>query len=148
MDKYKKLKTQLNKNYKEIAVAIAKDYSVYGSYNKLSKIYGTGYANLCRLIRENLDYIQKSYPEVYDTYTSKINENNEQRLNTMRKNSAKTRRKSREYLPYFNNRAFKELPKQIKYDDFLNWCVKFNTGDLTGVDLISMAAKNGIKITN
>lgn len=140
MNKYKNLKIELSKNYKKIAVIIAEDYASYGSYYKLERIYGTSKANLCRLIKGHLGYIQEYYPEVYRDYNLKVKENN--------KKSAESRRKPREYLLCSDNRAFKELPKQIKYEDFLTWCVKFNTGDLTGTDLISMAEKNGIRVIN
>lgn len=148
MGKYIKLKMELSKNYKEIAVIIAKDYVIYGSYYKLSLIYGTSKANLCRLVRDHLEYIQDHYPETYKEYSLKIEENNKKRIKTMNKKSVESRRKPKGYSLCFNSKAFKELPKQIKYEDFLNWCVKFNTGDLTGVDLISIAAKNGIRVIN
>ncbi|WP_454055582.1 hypothetical protein [Clostridium sp. Marseille-Q7071] len=148
MGKYIKLKMELSKNYKEIAAIIAKDYVIYGSYYKLSLIYGTGKANLCRLVKDHSEYIQEKYPEIYKEYSLKIEKNNKKRIKTMNKKSLESRRNPREYLLCFDNKVFEELPKQIEYDDFLSWCVKFNTGDLTGVDLISIAAKNGIKVIN
>ncbi|WP_291566186.1 MULTISPECIES: hypothetical protein [unclassified Clostridium] len=148
MGKYIKLKMELSKDYKEIAAIIAKDYVIYGSYYKLSLIYGTGKANLYRLVKSHLEYIQENYPEIYKEYSLKIEENNKKGIKIRNKKSEESRKNPREYLSYFDNKVFKELPKQIEYDDFLSWCVKFNTGDLSGVDLISIAAKNGIKVIN
>lgn len=146
MGKYIKLKMELSKNYKEIAAIIAKDYVIYGSYYKLSLIYGTGKANLYRLVKSHLEYIQDHYPEIYKEYSLKIKENNKKGIKN--KKSEESKRKQRDYLLYFDSKVFEELPKQIEYDDFLSWCVKFNTGELTGVDLINMAEKNGIRVVS
>jgi len=146
MGNYIKLKMELSKNYKEIAAIIAKDYVIYGSYYKLSLIYGTGKANLYRLVKSHLEYIQEHYPEIYKEYSLKIKENNKKGIKN--KKSEESRRKQRDYLLYFDSKVFEELPKQIEYDDFLSWCVKFNTGELTGVDLINMAEKNGIRVVS
>lgn len=148
MGKYIELKMELSKDYKEIAAIIAKDYVIYGNYYKLSLIYGTCKANLCRLVKDHSEYIQENYPEIYKEYSLRIEKNNKKRIKIMNKKREESRRKPREYLLCFDNKAFKELPKQIEYDDFLNWCVKFNTGDLSGVDLISIAARNGVKVIN
>ncbi|HAG43786.1 MAG TPA: hypothetical protein DCL31_11215 [Clostridium sp.] len=137
---------ELSKNYKEIAAIIAKDYVIYGSYYKLSLIYGTGKANLYRLVKSHLEYIQERYPEIYKEYSLKIKENNKKGIKN--KKSEESRRKQRDYLLYFDSKVFEELPKQIEYDDFLSWCVKFNTGELTGVDLNNMAEKNGIRVVS
>ncbi|GAA0122684.1 MAG: hypothetical protein KID00_07480 [Clostridium argentinense] len=148
MGKYLKLKIELSKNYKEIAVIIAKDYVIYGSYYKLSLIYKTSKANLHRLVKSHLTYIKDYYPEVYKEYSLKIKENNKRGIKIKNKKSEETRRNTREYLVCFDSKIFEELPKQIEYDEFLSWCIKFNTGNLTGVDLVSIAAKNGIEVIN
>jgi len=98
------------------------------------------------LVKSHLEYIQEHYPEIYKEYSLKIKENNKKGIKN--KKSEESRRKQRDYLLYFDSTVFEELPKQIEYDDFLSWCVKFNTGELTGVDLINMAKKNGIRVVS
>lgn len=146
MSKYKELKQSLNKDYSEMAVIIARDYVLHGSYYKLASIYGTSKENLCRLVKSHLKYIQNHYPKIYKEYNLKIEESHKKRFKSMQQKSAEVRRNQKEYLLCFNNKAFEELPKQIKYKEFLNWCTKFETGQLSGMDLISMAEKNGIKV--
>lgn len=46
----------------------------------------------------------------------------------------------------FNKEVFSLLPKEIKYIDFLNFILEYNTGSLTGNQLIKMAEKNGVHV--
>lgn len=144
MNKYKGLKEKLNKNYKEIAAQIVKDYIKYGSYYKVASVYGVTMGNLSMLVKRHSGYIEKQYPEVYKEFVKKRDETSRARYMAMQKRSAEARGK--EGLLHFSNRSFKELPKKVKYIDFLDWCCKYDTKDLRGIELVNMAERNGIKI--
>lgn len=147
MNKYKDLKEKLNKDYKEIAVVIVQDYVKHGSYYKLARFYGTTRENLSRLVKAHIGYIEKHYPELYKEFNKQMNETSKARYAEMQKKSAEARiKKSKDCLLHFSNRNFKELPKQVKYTDFLNWCCQYDTKDLRGTELVNMAERNGITI--
>ncbi|WP_291568582.1 hypothetical protein [Clostridium sp. UBA2485] len=147
MDKYKKLKEKLNKDYKEIAVHIVKDYAKYGSYGKLVSVYGTSRENLSRLVRTHISYIERHYPELYKRFNEQYNETSKARYMEMQQRSSEAReKKSKDCLLHFSNRNFKELPKTIEYRSFLDWCCQYDTKDLRGIELVSMAERNGITI--
>lgn len=147
MNKYKDLKEKLNKDYKEIAVIIAQDYVKHGSYYKLARFYGTTRENLSRLVKAHIGYIEKYYPQLYKQFNEQINETSKVRYREMQRRSTEVRRKkSKECLLHFSNRSFKELPKRVKYIDFLDWCCKYDTKDLQGTELVNMAKRNGIKV--
>lgn len=144
MSKYKELKQSLNKNYKEMAVCIVKDYIKYGSYYKVASVYGVTMGNLSMLVKRHSGYIEKQYPEVYKEFIKKREETSRARYMAMQKRSAEAR--SKEGLLHLNNRSFKELPKKVKYIEFLDWCCKYDTKDLRGTELVNMAERNGITV--
>lgn len=136
---YKELKKAYSKE--QLAVFFLKEYLKYGTLVKMGNKYHVSHMTLYKIINDNLEYIEKNHPNLYKKYISKIEKN--KRLGKGRKpSSSKCSKRISELIA----REIKALPKEIRYKDFLNWCVNYNTEDLTGMQLIELAEINGVKV--
>ncbi|ARC85655.1 hypothetical protein U732_1108 [Clostridium argentinense CDC 2741] len=137
---YKELKKAYSKE--QLAVFFLKEYLKYGTLVKIGNKYNVSHMTLYKIINDNLEYIEKNHINLHKKYISKIEKN--KRIGKGRKSYSSS--SSNKRLFKLLSKEMETLPKEIRYKDFLEWCINHSTENLTGIQLIELAKINGVKV--
>ncbi len=123
---------QSHLNGLQITKKIMEDYLIYGNYEKLGKAYDTSKLNLKEHMIKWRNLGKKAYPKLYAAFESRVEQN-------INKSNADE---------YIESSMFQDIPKQIKYCEFIDKMCQIDTKAATINQLLEIAAKNGIKVIN
>jgi len=115
----------------QIGKKIMVDYLIYGSYEKLAKLYSTNITNINSHIAYWGTLLNKAYPKLFAKYKEAT--------------GYSIRKMEREVEGYINISIFRGLPKQISYKEFIDHMINSNAESSVN-NLMSLAEKEGIKI--
>jgi hypothetical protein len=113
---------------------VMKEAVEIGSLGAVGEKYGVSASNLCKMISYYKDELDRDYPEElarYKAYAGYM----------MQRKPAYEPPESR-----FSSKVFEGLNKEILDLKFLDFVDKYNTGELSTIQLIKMASNKGIKV--
>lgn len=135
---------ELKKTYskEQLALFFLKEYLKCGTLVEMGNKYNISHMTLYKAINNNLDYIKINHPKLYKEYICQIEKN--KKIGKGRKSHSSNSCNKR--LLKLITKEMETLPKEIRYKDFLEWCVSRSTENLTGIQLVEIAKINGIKV--
>ena len=135
MNKYAE---RINEGEREVDVLseVMELYLKYGSWTECEKITGVNKHTLRNFVISRIGCIREE-----DTRASKLLKE----YNKKRRGNFDEGLTNGESLKALNESIFDDLPKKMKYNDFLNEMCKYRT-EKSGLELIEIANKHGIDV--
>ncbi len=124
----------------DICIKIINDYLSVNYFNDLEKKYETKGGSLSSYVKSREKIVKSQYPEIYRLYIAKKENNKNNLIGVKHKGYSRDEKITEEDMD--------KLPKEINYNEFLNFLIKFNTGTLTGKQLVKIANSRGITVLN
>lgn len=128
-----------NMSEHDLCLHVIDNYFKYGAFEKIEHIYGTSRTVIVKFINSHKKELTKKNPKLMKKYAE---------AKIANRRSSQLRRKPDDVIKKnkLDNKAWETLPNKIKYKDFLNFILDYETGALTGQKLVEIAATHGITV--
>lgn len=127
----------------ELSEFLMKEYITLGSYVQLEMKYKTTKTNIKNHIDKHIDDVNLEKPYIVDLFKHKAKQN---KLGKPKRCVVKKKAEVYE-KEKLNSNHFKQLPKVVEYRKLIDWVDKnYNTGDMTGVEIIKIAQEQRVKV--
>lgn len=119
-------------------------YIKIGTFKAMEDKYFVTKTTIKLHIEKYIDEVKFEKPYLYDLYKYKTDYN--------KKNPKKTdewmkQKKEQEQKEKLQEKHFKKLPGKIEYGQLRDWAdANYNTGNLTGEEIVEMALEQGVKV--
>lgn len=140
---WKELKKSMSRM--DLCKKIIHDYLNHGTFIKLESLYNVNQMTLITFLRAHDNEVIADDPLLYEKFekakkdSTKSKEHKEKAKRGYLKSQSGTLKK-------FNEDVLDQLPKALKYDEFVNFLLQHRTGSRSVEYLIEIANKRGIKI--
>lgn len=124
----------------DICIRIINDYLNVNYFSELEDKYGVKGGSLSSYVKSREKLIKSQYPKIYNLYIDKKKQNKNNLVGVIHKGYSREEK--------ITEQDMDKLPREINYNEFLNFLVKFNTGTLTGKQLVKIANSRGITVLN
>lgn len=123
----------------DLCLHVIDNYFKYGAFEKIEHIYGVSRTVIVKFINSHKKELQKKNPKLMKKFAEakEINRKSSQ----LRRNPDDVIKRKK-----LDNKDWETLPNKIKYKDFLNFIIEYETGALTGQKLVEIAATHGITV--
>ncbi|WP_346961604.1 hypothetical protein [Clostridium sp.] len=127
---------EVKEKYKDIERVrfVMREVVEEGSLGAFGEKYGVSPSTLCKMISYYKDELNRDYPEElarYKAYAGYM----------MKKKPGREPAENR-----FSSKVFENLSKEISDLKFLDFVDKYNTGELSSIQLIEMAKEKGVRV--